>query len=70
MAEEKESTSVPLSQAENGEHDPEDPVKCPPTSSNSSTRQVTDLFGSYLRYLLLHSLIFDFILFIFLIFNF
>ncbi|TXG60482.1 hypothetical protein EZV62_015055 [Acer yangbiense] len=39
MAEEKESTSIPLSQAENGGDDPEDPVKSPPTSSNSSTRQ-------------------------------
>ena len=40
MAEEKESTSIPLSQAENGGEDPEDPVKSPPTSSGSSTRQV------------------------------
>lgn len=40
MAEEKESTSIPLSQAENGGEDPEDPVKSPPTSSASSTRQV------------------------------
>ncbi|KAH9669352.1 protein like cov 2 [Citrus sinensis] len=39
MAEEKESTSIPLSQAENGGEDPEDPVKSPPTSSASSTRQ-------------------------------
>ncbi|XP_044462801.1 protein LIKE COV 2-like [Mangifera indica] len=39
MAEEKESTSIPLSQAENGGEDPEDPVKSPPTSSSSSTRQ-------------------------------
>ncbi|XP_008785846.1 protein LIKE COV 2 [Phoenix dactylifera] len=35
MAEEKESTSVPLSQAV----DPEDPAKLPPTSPNSSTRK-------------------------------
>ncbi|XP_010912016.1 protein LIKE COV 2 [Elaeis guineensis] len=35
MAEEKESTSVPLSQAV----DPEDPAKTPPTSPNSSTRK-------------------------------
>ncbi|XP_020260068.1 protein LIKE COV 2-like [Asparagus officinalis] len=35
MAEEKESTSIPLSQAV----DPEDPAKSPPTSPNSSTRK-------------------------------
>ncbi|KAG1327976.1 protein LIKE COV 2 [Cocos nucifera] len=35
MAEEKESTSVPLSQAV----DPEDPAKTPPTSPNSATRK-------------------------------
>ena len=40
MAEEKESTSIPLSQAENGGIDPEDPAKSPPTSPNSSTRKV------------------------------
>ncbi|XP_022750998.1 protein LIKE COV 2-like [Durio zibethinus] len=39
MAEEKESTSIPLSQAENGGVDPEDPVKSPPSSPNSSTRK-------------------------------
>ncbi|KAE8701105.1 Protein LIKE COV 2 [Hibiscus syriacus] len=39
MAEEKESTSIPLSQAENGGVDPEDPAKSPPSSSNSSTRK-------------------------------
>ncbi|KAK3211593.1 hypothetical protein Dsin_016299 [Dipteronia sinensis] len=44
MAEEKESTSIPLSQAENGGDDPEDPVKSPPTSSNSSTRQACCFF--------------------------
>ncbi|KAH0969679.1 hypothetical protein GBA52_028471 [Prunus armeniaca] len=38
MAEEKESSSVPLSQAENGILDPEDPAKSPPSSPNSSTR--------------------------------
>ncbi|KAE8696246.1 Protein LIKE COV 3 [Hibiscus syriacus] len=38
-AEEKESTSIPLSQAENGGADPEDPAKSPPSSSNSSTRK-------------------------------
>ncbi|KAG8481515.1 hypothetical protein CXB51_026374 [Gossypium anomalum] len=40
MAEEKESTSIPLSQAENGSTDPEDPAKSPPSSPNSSTRKV------------------------------
>ena len=40
MAEEKESTSVPLSQAANGGEDPEDPAKSPPSSPNSSTRKV------------------------------
>lgn len=40
MAEEKESTSIPLSQAENGAQDPEDPAKSPPPSPNSSTRKV------------------------------
>ncbi|GLT75188.1 hypothetical protein SLA2020_469300 [Shorea laevis] len=39
MTEEKDSTSTPLSQAENDADDPEDPVKSPPTSPNSSTRQ-------------------------------
>lgn len=39
MAEEKESTSVPLSQAENGEQDPEDPSKSLPSSPNMSTRK-------------------------------
>ncbi|PPS20420.1 hypothetical protein GOBAR_AA00150 [Gossypium barbadense] len=39
MAEEKESTSIPLSQAENGSTDPEDPAKSPPSSPNSSTRK-------------------------------
>ncbi|KAK9010563.1 hypothetical protein V6N11_043445 [Hibiscus sabdariffa] len=39
MAEEKESTSIPLSQAENGGVDPEDPAKAPPSSPNSSTRK-------------------------------
>jgi uncharacterized membrane protein len=40
MAEEKESTSIPLSQAGNVScEDPEDPAKSPPTSPNSSTRR-------------------------------
>nr|ACJ84627.1 unknown [Medicago truncatula] len=40
MAEEKESTSIPLSQADNVScEDPEDPAKTPPTSPNSSTRR-------------------------------
>ncbi|KHG16246.1 Methanol dehydrogenase [cytochrome c] subunit 1 [Gossypium arboreum] len=41
MAEEKESTSIPLSQAENSGVDPEDPAKSPPrpSSPNSSTRK-------------------------------
>lgn len=46
MAEEKESTSVPLSQ-----DDPEDPAKAPLTSSNSSSREVrvfVFVFSSYL----------------------
>lgn len=42
MAEDKESTSVPLSQVDNGGQDLEDPVKSksPPSSPNSSTRKV------------------------------
>ncbi|KAF5751820.1 hypothetical protein HS088_TW02G00839 [Tripterygium wilfordii] len=39
MAEEKESTSIPLSQADNVADDPEDPAKSPPSSPNSSTRK-------------------------------
>ncbi|KAK2994534.1 hypothetical protein RJ640_012533, partial [Escallonia rubra] len=40
MAEEKESTSVPLSQChEEEEEDPEDPVESPPNSPSSSTRK-------------------------------
>ncbi|KAK8663782.1 hypothetical protein V6N13_083587 [Hibiscus sabdariffa] len=41
MAEEKESTSIPLSQAENGGPDPDDPAKSLPSSQspNSSTRK-------------------------------
>ncbi|OIW20002.1 hypothetical protein TanjilG_31916 [Lupinus angustifolius] len=43
MAEEKESTSIPLSQAENASlgdiTDPEDPAKSPPNSPNYSTRR-------------------------------
>ncbi|PNY14105.1 hypothetical protein L195_g010778 [Trifolium pratense] len=43
MAEEKESTSIPLSQADNVScEDPEDPAKSPPTSPNSSTRRDKD----------------------------
>jgi hypothetical protein len=42
MAEEKESTSIPLSQAENGG---EDPAKSPPGSPNSSTRKVRLFFN-------------------------
>ncbi|XP_068661528.1 protein LIKE COV 2 [Aristolochia californica] len=38
MADEKESTSIPLSQVPPGE-DPEDPAKSPPNSPNSSTRK-------------------------------
>ncbi|XP_010246268.1 PREDICTED: protein LIKE COV 2-like [Nelumbo nucifera] len=38
MAEEKESTSIPLSQGD-GCEDPEDPAKSPPNSPNSSTRK-------------------------------
>jgi len=41
MAEEKESTSIPLSQGDNASRDdPEDPAKSPPSSPNSSTRRV------------------------------
>ncbi|KAB1210348.1 hypothetical protein CJ030_MR6G024145 [Morella rubra] len=40
MAEEKESTSIPLSQAENVG---EDPAKIPPSSPNSSTRQISQI---------------------------
>lgn len=41
MAEEKESTSIPLSQADTASgDDPEDPAKSPPSSPNSSTRRV------------------------------
>ncbi|MBA0717562.1 hypothetical protein Golax_005364 [Gossypium laxum] len=48
MAEEKESTSIPLSQAENVGVDPEDPAKSPPrpSSPNSSTRKFVDGFFS------------------------
>ncbi|RVW55243.1 hypothetical protein CK203_067042 [Vitis vinifera] len=43
MAEEKESTSVPLSQTGgNGGEDPEDPEKTPPASPNSSTRKASE----------------------------
>ncbi|MBA0664095.1 hypothetical protein Goklo_004155 [Gossypium klotzschianum] len=45
MAEEKESTSIPLSQAENGSTDPEDPAKSPPSSPNSSTRKCIRRMG-------------------------
>ncbi|MBA0724737.1 hypothetical protein Golax_021401 [Gossypium laxum] len=45
MAEEKESTSIPLSQAENGSTDPEDPAKSPPSSPNSSTRKPQFIFA-------------------------
>ncbi|KAF8411608.1 hypothetical protein HHK36_004165 [Tetracentron sinense] len=38
MAEEKESTSIPLSQGGGGE-DPEDPAKSPPNSPSSTTRK-------------------------------
>lgn len=44
MAEEKESTSIPLSQAV----DPEDPAKSPPSSPNSSTRKVTRQISFYI----------------------
>ncbi|GFS28971.1 like COV 2 [Actinidia rufa] len=39
MEDEKESTSVPLSQSGVDGEDPEDPVKSPPNSPNSSTRK-------------------------------
>lgn len=45
MAEEKDATSVPLSQGVREEEegrDPEDPLKSPPTSADSSTRRVSD----------------------------
>lgn len=45
MAEEKDATSVPLSQGlreEEEGRDPEDPLKSPPTSADSSTRRVSD----------------------------
>lgn len=50
MAEEKESTSIPLSQGGGGGgEDPEDPAKAPPNSPNSSTRKVgSPLFSRYL----------------------
>ncbi|RDY14720.1 Protein LIKE COV 2 [Mucuna pruriens] len=41
MADEKESTSIPLSQGDNASRDdPEDPAKSPPSSPNSSTRRM------------------------------
>lgn len=40
MPEEKDATSVPLSQGSREDEDPEDPVKSPPNSPNSSTREV------------------------------
>ncbi|KAJ8769541.1 hypothetical protein K2173_005144 [Erythroxylum novogranatense] len=39
MAEDKDSTSIPLSRPDSTHDDPEDPAKSPPTSSNSSTRE-------------------------------
>ncbi|CAI9777599.1 unnamed protein product [Fraxinus pennsylvanica] len=39
MPEEKDATSVPLSQGSREEEDPEDPVKSPPNSPNSSTHK-------------------------------
>lgn len=50
MAEDKESTSIPLSQAggnggaNGGCEDPEDPAKSPPNSPNSSTRKACCFF--------------------------
>lgn len=45
MAEEKESTSIPLSQGGGGGgEDPEDPAKAPPNSPNSSTRKACCYF--------------------------
>ena len=43
MGDEKDATSVPLSQADNNAaiSDPEDPAKSPPSSPNSSTRKVS-----------------------------
>jgi hypothetical protein len=51
MAEEKESTSIPLSQAENGG---EDPAKSPPGSPNSSTRKVRLFFNLHRPNTLFH----------------
>ncbi|XP_073293453.1 protein LIKE COV 2-like [Primulina huaijiensis] len=39
MADEKDTTSVPLSQGDPERADPEDPVKSPPSSPDSSTRK-------------------------------
>ena len=44
MADEKDATSVPLSQSVD-EEDPENPVKSSPNSSNSSTRKVVVCFN-------------------------
>lgn len=44
MAEEKDATSVPLSQGAREDEegrDPEDPLKTPPTAPDSSTRRVS-----------------------------
>lgn len=51
MAEEKESTSIPLSQAENGG---EDPAKSLPGSPNSSTRKVRLFFNLHRPITLFH----------------
>lgn len=51
MAEEKESTSIPLSQGDNASRDdPEDPAKSPPSSPNSSTRRVHFFFFFFFKF--------------------
>lgn len=50
MPEEKEeSTSIPLSHPDNTGDDPEDSAKSPPSSSNSSTREVRFYFFRFNR---------------------
>ncbi|EXB36923.1 hypothetical protein L484_016528 [Morus notabilis] len=66
MAEQKDqSTSIPLSQAENGEQDPEDPAKSPPSSPNMSTREVPKFVSPYSHYCYIDVVLFPIVIFLF-----
>lgn len=52
MTEDKESTSISLSQGLTP-HDPDDVPKSPPHSPNSSTRKVTNLYNLNLNLILI-----------------